>query len=118
MLDQLPRRPRGMARPFGDHALRWSWLLFALSWPWHLVGGAIASAVTWLGGGDFAAGRDVPDYVYPALYVWMIAPLLASLVVGALGCTRGHRPAAIIPALASAGMILIVTLFSYDELWG
>lgn len=116
MLGQLPRR-HGVARPFGDHALRWSWYLFALSWPWHLVGGSIASAVTWLGGGDFAAGEDVPGHVYPALYVWMIAPLVASLVAGTLGWLKGHRPAAILPALASAAMILMITVFSCGEFW-
>lgn len=117
MLGQLPQQRSDVARPFGDRALRWSWYLFLLSYPWHLVGGGIAYAITWLAGGDFGAGEGVPGYVYPALYVWMMAPLVASIVVGVLGWLKGHRPAAIPPALASAAMVFIVTIFSYEEFW-
>ena len=117
MLDQpLQRRPEA-TRPFGDRALRWSWFLFLLSYPWHLVGGGIALWVTAGAGGDFGAGVAVPGYIYPALYVWMMAPLAAAIVIGALGWLRGHRPAAIVPALASAAMIVILTIFSYQEFW-
>ena len=57
--------------------------------------------ITSLAGGDFGAGEGVPGYVYPALYVWMMTPLVASIVVGALGWLKGHRPAAMLPALAA-----------------
>jgi fatty acid desaturase len=122
MLDQLPKHPdvqrSEITRPFGDRALRWSWYLFLLSYPWHLVGGAIAYGVTSLAGGDFGASEGVPGYVYPALYLWMMAPLVGSIVVGGLGWLKGHRPAAIVPALASATMIVIITVFGYEEFWG
>jgi hypothetical protein len=71
-----------MARSFGDRTLSWSWFLFLLSWIWYLVGAAIAIAITREAGGNFAAGEDVPGYVYPALYVWTIAPLVASISSG------------------------------------
>jgi hypothetical protein len=118
MLDQLPQRRSLVARPFGDRAFRWSWYLFLLSYPWHLLGGGIAYAITSASGGDFGAGEGVPGFVYPALYVWMMAPLIASIVVGVLGWLKGHRPAAIVPALASAAMVVILTIFSYEEFWG
>jgi fatty acid desaturase len=118
MVDQLPRQRSVVGRPFGERALRWSWYLFLLSYPWHLVGGGIAYAITDLSGGDFGAGEGVPGYVYAALYVWMMAPLIASIVVGALGWLKWRRPAAIVPALASAVMIFVVTVFSYQEFWG
>ena len=119
MLDQLPQqRSEVVERPFGDRALRWSWILFLLSYPWHLVGGGIALAITSAAGGDFGAGEGVPGYVYPALFVWMMAPLLASFVVGVLGWLKGNRPAAIVPALASVAMIVIITVFSFEEFWG
>jgi fatty acid desaturase len=117
LLSRPHLRSRG-ARPFGDQALRRSWYLFILSYPWHLVGGGVAYGITWLSGGDFGAGEDVPPPVYPALYVWMIAPLVAAIVVGVLGWVRGHRAAAIIPALVSAAMIGIITVFGYDEFFG
>ena len=117
MLDQLPQQRSDVARSFGDRALRWSWYLFLLSYPWHLVGGGIALAVTSMAGGDFAAGEGVPGYVYPALYVWMMSPLVASIVVGVLGWLKGHRPSAILPALASVAMFSIITIFSYEEFW-
>ena len=118
MLDQLPQQRSVVARPFGDRALRWSWYLFLLSYPWHLLGGGIAYAITSAAGGDFGAGEGVPGFVYPALYVWMMAPLIASIVVGVLGWLKGHRLAAIVPALASAAMVVILTIFSYEEFWG
>ena len=118
MLDQLPQQRSVVALPFGDRALRWSWYLFLLSYPWHLLGGGIAYAITSAAGGDFGAGEGVPGFVYPALYVWMMAPLIASIVVGVLGWLKGHRPAAIVPALASAAMVVILTIFSYEEFWG
>jgi hypothetical protein len=118
MLDQLPQQRSVVARPFGDRALRWSWCLFLLYYPWHLVGGGLAYAITSAAGGDFSAGEGVPGFVYPALYVWMMAPLIASIVVGVLGWLKGHRPAAIVPALASAAMVVILTIFSYEEFWG
>lgn len=117
MLDQLPQQRSEVARPSGDRALRWSWYLFLLSYPWHLIGGGIAYAITLLAGGDFGAGEDVPGSIYPALYVWMMAPLVAAVVVGLLGWLRWHRPAAIWSALTSAAMAVIVTIFSYAEFW-
>jgi hypothetical protein len=108
-----------VARSFGDRTLSWSWFLFLLSWVWYLVGAAIAIAITREAGGNFAAGEDVPSYVYPALYVWTIAPPVASIVVGTLGWLKRHRPAAVVPALASAVTILLVTVFrSYEEFGG
>ena len=118
MLDGLPQQRSEVARrPFGDRALRWSWILFLLSYPWHLVGGGIALAITSAAGGDFGAGEGVPGYVYPALFVWMIAPLVAAIVIGMLGLVKGHRRSAIVPVLASAGMIFILTVFSFEEFW-
>ena len=119
MLDQLPQqRSEVMRRSFGDRALRWSWLLLVLSYPWHLVGGGIAVAITAAAGGDFGASEGVPGFVYPALYVWMIAPLVASIVIGILGFVKGNRRWAIVPVLASAGMIFIITALSFEEFWG
>ena len=118
MLGQLPQQRSDVVRPFGDRALRWSWYLFLLSYPWHLIGGAIALAVTSLAGGDFGAGEGVPGYVYPALYLWMMAPLVAAIVVGMLGWLKGHRPAAILPALASVVMVVVITIFTSAEFWG
>ena len=117
MLSHPPQQGRA-ARPYGDQALRRSWYLFLLSYPWHLLGGGIAYGITWLAGGDFGAGEDVPSLVYPALYVWMMAPLVAAIVVGVLGWVRGHRAAAIVPTLASAAMIGIITVLGYDEFFG
>lgn len=119
MLRQRQRQRSDVPRPLGDRTLRWSWFLFLLSWAWYLVGAAIAIAITREAGGHFAAGEGVPGYVYPALYVWTIAPLVASIVVGTLGWLKGHRPAAVVPALASAATIFLVTVFrSYEEFGG
>lgn len=119
MLRQRPRQRSDMPRSFEDRTLSWSWFLFILSWVWYLVGAAIAIAITREAGGNFAAGEGVPRYVYPALYVWTIAPLVASVVVGTLGWLKGHRPAAVVPALASAATIFLVTVFrSYEEFGG
>ena len=116
MLRQRPRQRSDGPRSFEDRTLSWSWFLFILSWVWYLVGAAIAIAITREAGGNFAAGEGVPRYVYPALYVWTIAPLVASIVVGTLGWLKGHRPAAVVPALASAATIFLVTVFrSYEE---
>jgi hypothetical protein len=107
------------ARSFGDRTLSWSWFLFLLSWVWYLVGAAIAIAITRKAGGNFAAGEGVPGYVYPALYVWTIAPLVASIIVGTLGWLKRHRPAAVVPALASGAMIFLITVFRiYEEFGG
>jgi uncharacterized membrane protein YoaK (UPF0700 family) len=116
---QRPRQRSDVARSFGDRTRQWSWFLFLVSWGWYLVGAAIAIAITREAGGNFAAGEGVPGYVYPALYVWTIAPLVASIVVGTLGWLKGHRPAAVVPALASVATIFLVTLFrSYEEFGG
>ncbi len=119
MLRQRPRQRSDEARSLGDRTRQWSWFLFLLSWPWYLVGAAIAIAITREAGGNFAAGQGVPGYVYPAFYVWTIAPLVASIVVGTLGWLKGHRPAAVVPALASAATIFLVTVLrSYEEFAG
>lgn len=119
MLRQRPRQRSDVRRSFGDRTRQWSWFLFLLSWVWYLVGAAIAIAITRLAGGNFAAGEGVPGYVYPAFYVWTIAPLVASIVVGTLGWLKGHRPAAVAPALASAAMIFLITVFRiYEEFGG
>ncbi len=118
MLGHLPQRSSGAARPYGDRALRWSWYLFLLSYPWHLLGGGIALAITSLAGGDFSAGTDVPSLVYPALYIWMMLPLVASVVLGVMGWVKGHRPAAMVPALASACMIIVITVLGAGEFFG
>lgn len=119
MLRQHPPQRSDVARSFGDRALSWSWFLFLLSWAWYLVGAALAIAITREGGGNFAAGEGVPGYVYPAFYAWTIAPLIASIVVGTLGWLKGHRPAAVVPALASAATIFLVTVLrSYEEFGG
>ena len=48
-----------------------------------------------------------------------IAPLVASIVVGTVGWLKGHRPAAVVPALASAATIFLVTVLrSYEEFGG
>jgi hypothetical protein len=110
MLLQRPRQRSDVARSFGDRTCQWSWFLFLISWAWYLVGAAIASAIT---------REGVPGYVYPAFYVWTIAPLVASIVVGTLGWLKGHRPAAVVPALASAAMIFLITVFRiYEEFGG
>lgn len=118
MLGHLP--PQGsLARSLvGERARRWSWYLFLLSWPWHLVGGAVAIGVTGLAGGNFTDGVGVPGYVYKSLYFWMVAPLVASFVAGAMGWVKGHRSSAIIPALVSAATIVTITVFGYEEFWG
>jgi uncharacterized membrane protein YoaK (UPF0700 family) len=116
----LRQRPQSdVPRSFGDRTLSWSWFLFFLSWAWYLVGAAIAIAITEEAGGNFAVSEGVPGYAYPALYVWTIAPLVASIVVGTLGWLKRHRPAAVVPALASAATILLVTVFRcYEEFGG
>jgi hypothetical protein len=115
----VARQRSDVARSFGDRTLSWSWFLFLLSWVWYLVGTAIAIAITREAGGNFASGVGVPGYVYPALYVWTIAPLVASIVVGTLGWLKRHRPAAVVPALASAAMIFLITVFRiYEEFGG
>jgi len=106
------------ANPTGDRALHWSWYLFLLSYPWHLVGGGIAYWLTSLAGGDFSAGDGVPGYVYPALYLWMLAPLVASIVLAVMAWMKGRRTAAIAPALASAAMIVVITVFGASEWFG
>jgi len=119
MLLQHPRQRSDVARSFGDRTRQWSWFLFLISWAWYLVGAAIAIAITREAGGNFATGEGVPGYVYPAFYVWTIAPLVASIVVGTLGWLKGHRPAAVVPALASAAMIFLITVFGiYEEFGG
>lgn len=116
MLCRRPRQRSDVARSFGDRTRQWSWFLFLLSWAWYLVGAAIAIAITREAGGNFAAGEGVPSYVYSAFYVWTITPLVASVVVGTLGWLKGHRPAAVVPALASAATIFLVTVLrSYEE---
>jgi len=120
MLDQLEVQQQ-QPRPgdsLGDKALRWSWLLFLLSWPWHLIGGGIAIWLTSLEGGDFTEGTGVPRYVYLLLYARMITPLVASFVVGLLGTVKWRRPAAIVPALLSAAMVAVVTVFGAEEFFG
>jgi uncharacterized membrane protein YoaK (UPF0700 family) len=116
----LCRRPRqsDVARSFGDRTRQWSWFLFLLSWAWYLVGAAIAIAITREAGGNFAAGEGVPSHVYSVFYVWTIAPLVASVVVGTLGWLKGHRPAAVVPALASAATIFLVTVLRSYEAFG
>jgi hypothetical protein len=115
----VARQRSEVARSFGDRTLSWSWFLFLLSWAWYLAGAAIAIAITREAGGNFASGEGVPGYVYPALYVWTIAPLVASIVVGTLGWLKRHRPAAVVPALASAAMIFLITVFRiYEEFGG
>lgn len=99
MLRQRPRQRSDVARSFGDRARQWSWFLFLLSWAWYLVGAAIAIAITREAGGDFAAGEGVPGYVYPAFYIWTIAPLVASIVVGTLGWLKDTDPPQSCPRL-------------------
>ena len=118
MLDHAPVEPLGSDRELGGRALRWSWILLAASWPWHLVGGVIAIGITWLAGGNFTDGIGVPRGVYLFLYAWMLMPLLASIVVGAIGALRGHRLAAIVPAGLSTVMAVVVTIFGSEEFFG
>jgi hypothetical protein len=122
MLDQLPQQRSSpeppVLRDYGERTFRWSWYLFLLSYPWHLVGGAIAIGVAALAGGEFTAGEDVPRYVYVGLYVWMLVPLVASIVVGMLAWLKGHRPWAILPVLASAAMIAVISVFGANEWFG
>lgn len=122
MLDQLPQQQFSaeppVPRSLGERTFRWSWYLFLLSYPWHLVGGAIAIGVTALAGGDFTAGEDVPRYVYVCLYAWMLMPPVASIVVGMLAWLKGHRHWAILPVLASAAMIGVISVFGANEWFG
>jgi hypothetical protein len=122
MLDQLPQQRSSpdslVPRSYGERMFRWSWYLFLLSYPSHVVGGGIAIAVTALLGGDFTAGEGVPRYVYLGLYVWMLVPLVASIVVGVLAWLKGHRGWAILPVLASAAMIAVITMFGANEWFG
>jgi hypothetical protein len=118
MLGHAPVVPQGSDRLLGTRSLRWSWILLAASWPWHLVGGAIAIGITWLAGGDFTDSIGVPQGVYLFLYIWMLTPLVASFVVGMIGWLRGHRPAAIVPAALSACIALVVTIFGSEEFFG
>ena len=118
MLSHAPQRSSLVATSVGDRALHWSWYLFLLSYPWHLVGGGIALWVTLLAGGDFGAGEGVPGYVYSALYLWMMTPLVASIVLAIMAWVKGHRPAAIVPALASAVMIVLVTVLGAYQFFG
>jgi hypothetical protein len=118
MLDQLPQQRSVAPREAPDRTFRWSWYLFLLSYPWHLIGGAIAIGVTALAGGDFTDGTDVPRYVYVGLYVWMLVPLVASIAVGMLAWLRDHRPWAILPVLFSATMIGVISVFGAEEWFG
>jgi hypothetical protein len=118
MLAHAPQQPSHVTASVGDRALHWSWYLFLLSYPWHLVGGGIAIWVTSLAGGDFTAGEGVPGYVYPALYLWMMTPLVASIVLAVMAWAKGRRPAAIAPALASAVMIVVISVFGAEQFFG
>ena len=115
MLGHAPVVPQRSDRQFGGLALRWSWILLAASWPWHLVGGAIAIGITWLAGGHFTDSIGVPRGVYLFLYTWMLTPLVASFVVGMIAWLRGHRPWAIVPAVLSACIAVVVTIFGFEE---
>ena len=99
MLLQRPRQRSDVARSFGDRTRSWSWFLFLISWAWYLVGAATAIAITQEAGGNFAAGQGVPGYVYPAFYIWTIAPLVASIVVGTLGWLKDTDPPQSCPRL-------------------
>jgi hypothetical protein len=101
-----------------DRSVRWSWVLLLASWPWHLIGGLLAIVVTRAAGGDFTSGTDVPEVVYRLLYAWMIAPLVASMVVGVVGWARRHAHAALIPVALSGTLIVVITVFGFEELLG
>ena len=101
-----------------DRSVQWSWVLFLASWPWHLIGGLLAILVTRAAGGDFTSGTDVPESVYRLLYVWMVAPLVASAVIGVVGWARHHATAALIPAALSGTLIVVITVFGFEELLG
>ena len=118
MLGHAPAGTLGNDRQLGTRALRWSWILLLASWPWHLVGGAIAIGITWVAGGDFTDSIGVPRGLYIFLYAWMMTPLVASAVVGMIGWLRGHRPAAIVPAALSACITVVVTIFGSEEFFG
>lgn len=118
MLGHAPVEPLGSDRQLGTRSLRWSWILLAASWPWHLVGGVIAIGITWLAGGHFTDGIGVPRGVYLFLFTWMLTPLVASFVIGMIGWLRGHRPAAIVPAALSACIAVVVTIFGSEEFFG
>jgi hypothetical protein len=118
ILDQLPQQRSVAPREVGDRTFRWSWYLFLLSYPWHLIGGAIAIGVTALAGGDFTGHTDVPRYVYVGVYVWMLVPLVSSIVMGSLAWLRDHRPWAILPVLASAAMIAVISVFGAEQWFG
>jgi hypothetical protein len=113
MIGQLPTR-----KSLHDRTVGWSWILFAVSWPWHLVGGEFAAAITRVAGGDFGAGTDVPRGVYTLLYAWMIAPLVASIVVGVNGWLKHHHAAALVPATLSMVSLVAITIFGFEEFWG
>jgi hypothetical protein len=118
MIDQLPRVTPEVRADRPDRAFRWSWYLFLLSWPWHLIGGGLAWWVTSLAGGAFSAGEGVPGWVYPALYAWMLVPLVASVVVGGVAWLRDGRPWAIVPAFLSATLIATISIFGASEWFG
>ena len=48
----------------------------------------------------------------------MRTPLVASVVVGMIGWLKGHRLAAIVPAILSAFTAVIVAVVSHEEFWG
>ena len=118
MLAHAPQQQSHASPPFGVRALRWSWYLLLLWFPWQLIGGGIAIGLTSLAGGDFTAGESVPGYVYPALYVWMIAPLVASIVLGMLGWVKGHKPVAVVPAIVSVIWIGALSVFGAEQFFG
>ena len=118
MVAHAPQHRSQGARQFGDRALRWSWYLLALWFPWQLMGGGMAGLMTHLAEGDFLAGEGVPGYVDPALYLWSLVPLVASFVLGVMGWVKGHRPAAIAPALVSAAWIVVVTILGAEQFVG
>ena len=118
MLAHAPHRQSGGSRPFGDQAVRWSWYLLLLWFPWLLMGGGMAMLVTSVAEGNFAAGEGVPGFVDPALYVWMALPLIASIAIGISGWLKGHRPAAIAPAIVSAAWMGVVTVLGAEQFVG
>ena len=119
MLRERPRQRSDVPRSFEDRTLSWSWFLFILSWVWYLVGAAIAIAITREAGGNYAAGEGVPATSIRRCTSGRSRPSLPTIVVGTLGWLKGHRPAAVVPALASAATIFLVTVFrSYEEFGG